>query len=161
MVELTTRKREIRANGGNHDVIRRLDRISCASQFNITLMPGTSLDREGNTPNQRSFKPNCTIRTPGFSHLHVFFTSFTAASTNTVIPIYNWTTMVEHKVMSSLYLSMPGSSVDTEYSILWIPHTPATAYAELSIHQVPHILSTAYTEYSIYCVQSTRNTVYT
>jgi len=56
----------------------------------------------------------------------------------------------------ALYLSMPWSRVNTEYSI-----HPGTAYTEYSIHRVQHTPSTAYTEYSIHPVQHTPSTAYT
>jgi len=49
----------------------------------------------------------------------------------------------------ALYLSMPWSSVNTEYRIHWVQHTPSTPYTEYSIHQVQHTLSTAYI---VYCI---------
>jgi hypothetical protein len=61
----------------------------------------------------------------------------------------------------ALYISMPWSRVNTEYSLHWAQHTLSTAYAEYSIHQVQHTPSTAYTKYSIHQVQHTPSTVYT
>jgi len=52
-----------------------------------------------------------------------------------------------------LYLSMPWSRVNTEYSIHRVQHTPSTAYTEYSIHRVQHTPSTAYTDYCIHQVQ--------
>ena len=74
MVELSTRKREIRGDGGNHHENLRLERISCASQLTIPDMGGTSPDLVSNNtdtrsskPNQASSKPNQASRTPNFS----------------------------------------------------------------------------------------------
>jgi len=52
-----------------------------------------------------------------------------------------------------LYVSMPWSWVDTEYSIHRVQHTPRTAYTKYSIHRVQYTPSTASTEYSIHWVQ--------
>jgi len=49
-----------------------------------------------------------------------------------------------------LYLSMPWSRVNTEYSIHRVQHTPSTAYTEYRTHRVRHTPSTAYTEYCIH-----------
>ena len=67
MVELSTRKREIRGDGGNHHEKLGLERISCASQLTIPDTAGTSPDPAGNKPNQASSKPNQASRTPDFS----------------------------------------------------------------------------------------------
>ena len=74
MVELSTRKRQIRGDGGNHHENLGLERISCVSQLTIPDMAGTSPDPAGyNTdtrsskPNQASSKPNQASRTPDFS----------------------------------------------------------------------------------------------
>jgi len=74
MVELSTRKREIRGDGGNHHEKLRLERISCPSQLTIPDTAGTSPDPVGNNtdtrsskPNQDSSKPNEASRTPDFS----------------------------------------------------------------------------------------------
>ena len=61
----------------------------------------------------------------------------------------------------ALYLSMPWSRVNTEYSIHRVQHTPSTAYTEYSIHRVQHTPSTAYTQYSIHPVHHTPSTAYT
>jgi len=49
----------------------------------------------------------------------------------------------------ALDLSMPGSAVNTEYTILCVLHTPRKANAEYSKHRVQYTPSTAYTEYCI------------
>jgi len=58
MVELSTRKREIRGDGGNHHEKVRLERILCTSQLTIPNTAGTSPDPAGNNTNMRSSKPN-------------------------------------------------------------------------------------------------------
>ena len=67
MVELSTRKREIRGDGGNHHEKLGLKRISCASQLTIPDTAGTSPDPAVNNTNTRSSKPNQASRTPDFS----------------------------------------------------------------------------------------------
>jgi len=67
MVELSTRKREIRGDGGNHHEKLGLERISCASQLTIPDTAGTSPDPAGNITNTGSSKPNQASRTSNFS----------------------------------------------------------------------------------------------
>jgi len=67
MVELSTRKREIREDGGNHHEKLGLKRISCASQCTIPDMPGMSPDPVGNNPDTKTSKSNQASRTPDFS----------------------------------------------------------------------------------------------
>jgi len=67
MVELSTRKRVIRGDGGNHYEKLGLKRISCASQFTIPDRAGTSPDPAGNHTDTRCSKPNQASRTPDFS----------------------------------------------------------------------------------------------
>jgi len=51
-----------------------------------------------------------------------------------------------------LYLSMPWSWVNSEYSIHWVQHTPCPSYTKYSIDWVQHMPSTAYTEHNIHWV---------
>jgi hypothetical protein len=67
MVELSTRQREIRGDGGNHHGKLGLERISCASQLTIPDMAGTSPDPAGNITDTGSSKPNQASRTADFS----------------------------------------------------------------------------------------------
>jgi len=67
MVELSTRKREIRGDGGNHYEKLGLERISCASQLTIPNTAGTSPDPAGNITDTGSSKLNQASRTPDFS----------------------------------------------------------------------------------------------
>jgi len=67
MVELSTRKREIRGDGGNHHKKLGLERILCASQLTIHDTAGSSPDPAGNITNTGSCKPNQASRTPDFS----------------------------------------------------------------------------------------------
>jgi len=164
MVELRTRKREIRGDGGNDDKKQTLDKIARTSQFNIANTSDRRLDQECNTLDRRSSRPNGASCTPGFSYPYVFSASFTSSSTISLIPIYNWTTIVEYKVMSSLSISqcqdcqLTLSTAYSEYHILRVPHTLSTAYTEYSIHRVKQTTSTAYTEYSTDRLQHTLRT---
>jgi len=67
MVELSTRKRVIRGDGGNHHEKLGLKRISGASQLTISDMAGTSPNPAGNNTDTKSSKPNQASHTPDFS----------------------------------------------------------------------------------------------
>jgi hypothetical protein len=67
MVVLSTRKREIRGDWGNHRKKLGLERISCASQLTIPDTAGTSPDPAGNLTNTGSSKPNQANCTPDLS----------------------------------------------------------------------------------------------
>jgi len=67
MVELSTRKREIRGDRGNHHEKLGLERSSCASQLTIPDTAGTSADPAGNITDTGSSKPIQASRTPDFS----------------------------------------------------------------------------------------------
>jgi hypothetical protein len=67
MVELSTRKREIRGDGGNHHDKLGLKGIRGASQLTIPDTAGTSPDPAGNITDTGCSKPNHTSRTPDFS----------------------------------------------------------------------------------------------
>jgi len=73
MVELSTRKREIRGDGGNHHEKLGLERILLVSQLTIPDTGGTSPDPASNNTDTRSSKsneaspkPNQASRTPDF-----------------------------------------------------------------------------------------------
>jgi len=66
MLKLSTRKREIRGDGGNHHEKLGLERILCASQLTIPETAGTSPDPVGNITNNGSSKPNQASRPPDF-----------------------------------------------------------------------------------------------
>jgi hypothetical protein len=66
-VELSTRKREIRGDGGNQDEKLGLERILCASQLTISDTVGTSPDPAGNITDTGSSKPNQASRPPDVS----------------------------------------------------------------------------------------------
>jgi len=67
MVELSTRKREIRGDGGNHHEKLGLKRIFCASDFTIPNTASKSPDPVGNNTDTSSSKPNQATATAEFS----------------------------------------------------------------------------------------------
>jgi len=135
MVELSTRKREIRGDGGNHHEKLGLKRILCASQFTIAETAGTSPDPAGTLTDTRSSKPNQASRTPDFSGPLVSSISFSSSSPISLFLVHNSTIIAStQRLVISLYLSMPSSWVNTECSIRRVQHTPSAAYTEYSIH---------------------------
>jgi hypothetical protein len=67
MVDLSTGKREIRGDGGNHHEERGLERISCASQLTIPNTAGTCPDLAGNISDLQSSQLNQASRIPDIS----------------------------------------------------------------------------------------------
>jgi hypothetical protein len=55
MVDLRTRKREMRGDGGNHYEKLELERSLCTSQFTIPNIPNTSPDMMGTFPQYEVF----------------------------------------------------------------------------------------------------------
>jgi hypothetical protein len=80
MVELRTRKREMRGDGGNHYEKLGIQRISCESQFTIPDMTGTTPDLAGKNTNMRASTPNQATHTTDFSYLLVSSISFPSSS---------------------------------------------------------------------------------
>jgi hypothetical protein len=136
MVELSTRMREIRGDGGNHHENMELERISCMSQLTIPDTAGTGHDPADNDTDTRSSGPNhevvllishSRLYPPYRSHLHPPSLSFLS----TTLP-----SSQEHKVKSSLCISpchhheLTLSAAYTEYSIQQrlsvIPHQQQT-----------------------------------
>jgi hypothetical protein len=140
MVELRTRKREMRGYRGNHHEKLGLKLISCASQFTISNTAGTSPDPACNYIDTRSSQPNPASRTPDYSYPLIYSPSFSASSPISLFLVHNSTIIAEHKVKSSLSIS------PCHYHEL----APSIAYTEYSIHRAQHTLSTAYAEYSIH-----------
>jgi len=105
MVELRTRKREMRGSGTNHDEKLGLKRISCACQFTIPDRSGTSPDPAGNYTNPRSPQCNQASSTPDFSHSLVSSTSFSSSSPIILFLVHNSNIIVEYKVKSSRSIS--------------------------------------------------------
>jgi len=128
MVELRTRKREMRRYGGNHHEKLGLRRISCASQFTIPDTAGMSPDPQCNYSDTRSSQPDQAIRTPNFSYSLISSTSFSSSSPISLFLLHNFTIIAKHKVKSSLSIS---PCHDHEF-------TPRRAYTEYSVQCVQH-----------------------
>jgi len=133
MVELRTRKREMRGDGGNHHEKLGLKKISCASQLTILDTAGTSPDPPCNITHTRSSQPNQASRTPDFSYSHLHPLSISFSSTT-------------RPSSQNTMLCHPSHS----------PHA-----RNMSWHRVQHTLSTAYTEYSLHRAQLTPSTAFT
>jgi len=140
MVQLRTRKREMRRYGGNYHETLGLRRNSCASQFTIPDTACARADPECYYTDTTSSKPNHASHTPYFSYPLVSPTSFSSSSSISLVLVHNSTIIAEHKVRSLLSIS---PCHDHEL-------TPSTTYTKYNIHRVQHTLSTAYTEYSIH-----------
>jgi len=140
MVELRTRKREMRGYAGNHHEKLGLKRISCVSQLTISDTAGMSPNPACNYSDTRSSQPNQTSRTLDFSYQLVSSISYSSSSSISLFLVHNSTIIAEHKVHLSFSIS---PCHDHEL-------TPSTAYTEYSIHRVQHTPSTAYTKYSIH-----------
>jgi len=91
MIELSTRKREIRGDGGYHHEKLGLKRISCVSRFNIPDTAGTSPNPAGKNTDMRSSKPNQASRTPDFSGPLVSSISFSSSSPISLFLVHNST----------------------------------------------------------------------
>jgi hypothetical protein len=156
MIDLRTRKREMRGYVGNHHEKLGLKKIPCASQLTIPDTAGKSPDPACNYTETRSLQPNQASRTRDISYPLISCTSFSSSSPISLILVHNSTIIADHKGKSSLSISpchdheLIASIAYTVYSIHRVQHTPSTAYTEYSIHRVQHTLSTAYTEYSIH-----------
>jgi len=156
MVELSTRNREVRGDGGNHhkklglrELRVRVNWQSLIRQVRVPMWWLISPIRGLLNPvryvvlmisNSRSYLP-CR------SYLYPPALSFSS----TTLP-----SSQEHKVKSSLSISpchhyeLRLSAAYTEYSILRVRHTLSTAYSEYSILRVQHTPSIVYTESSIH-----------
>jgi len=133
MIELRTRKREMRGYGGNHHEKLGLKRILYESQFTIPDTAGTSPDSACIHTDTRSSRPNQASRTPNYSYPLVSSTSFSSSSPISLFLVHNSTIITEHRVRSSLSISpchdreLAPSIAYTEYSIQRVQHTPSTA----------------------------------
>jgi len=127
---LRTRKREMRGDGTNYHERLGLKRISRASQFAIPDTAGTSPDPVCNYTNTTSSHPDQASRTHDFSYPLVFSTSFSPLSSISVFLVHNSTIITEHKVKSSLSISLCHDhelnwvKAYTEHSIHWVEHPP-------------------------------------
>jgi len=156
MVELSTRKREIRRGGGNHheklghrQFRLRVKWPSPLRQVRVPIrrvitpiqgLPNSIRQVVPLISHSRSYSPN---------HSHVLPLSLSFSSTT--LP-----SSQGHKVKSSLSISpchhheLTPSAAYTECSIHRVQHSPSAAYTEFSIHWVQHTVSAAYTEYSLH-----------
>ena len=105
MAELSTRKREIRGDRGNHHETLGLEKISCASIFTIPKTAGMSPDPVGNNTNPRSPKPHHASCTPDCSGPLVCFILFSSLSPISLFLVHTSNIIAEHKVESSLSIS--------------------------------------------------------
>jgi len=140
MVELRTRKTQMRGYGGNHHEKLGFKIILCVSQFTIPNTAGTSPDSACNYTDTRSSQPNPESGTPHYWYPLVSSTTLSSSSPSSLFLVHNCTIIAEHKDKSCLAIS---PCHDHELA-------PFIAYTEYSIHWVQHTLSTAYTEYSIH-----------
>jgi len=104
MVELLTRKREMRGDGTTHNEKLELMRTSCAIKFTIHDMAGTSPDQVCNPVDMRLSQPNQASCTPDFSYPLVTSTSFSSSSPSLCL-IHNSIIIAEHKLKSSHSIS--------------------------------------------------------
>jgi len=154
MVELRTRKREIRWYGGNHHEKLRLKGSSCASEFIFPNMAVTSPNSACNYTHWQCSQPNQSSDSPDLSYLLVSSSSFLSPSPINLFLVHNSTIMAEHKVKSSLTISLchdhelTQNTAYTEHNIHRVQYPPSTAYTDYIIHQAQHTTSTAYTSVS-------------
>jgi len=97
MVELRTRKREMRGDeGNNHDKLGH-QRISCASECTIVDTAVMSPNLMPNDTDTSPSKPNQASRTPDVWYLHVTSISFSSPSVVSHHLIHNSTIIAESK----------------------------------------------------------------
>ena len=167
MVELRRRKREMSGEGVKHHAEQGLERISYTSQFTISDAADMSPYAASTITHTWSSQHNHASHGPDFSCPLVSSTSCSSSSPNSLDIIRNSTINAEHKVKSSLSITLchdhewTRSTEYTEYSIHQVQLTPGTAYSEYSKHPVQHTPSTAYAQYSIHWVLHTPSTAYT
>jgi len=144
MVEVRTRKREMRGYRGNHHEKLGLKRVSCASHLTIPDTAGKSPDPAYNYTDTRSFQPNQASHTQDFSSLLVLSTSFSSSFLISPSLVHNSTIIAEHNVKSSLSISpchdqeLATSIAYTDYSIHQVQLTPSTEHTQYSTHPVQH-----------------------
>ena len=167
MVELRTRKRQMRSVGTNRHEKLRCEILSCASECAIPDTACTSPDPACSTTGTRPPQPNQASCTLDISRPLVSSTAFSSSTPISDFLVHNSTIIAEHKVKSSFCIcpchdhELTPSTAYTEYSIHRVQHTLCMAYTKLSMVRVQQAPSTAYTEYSIHRVQHTPSTAYT
>jgi len=140
MIELTTRRREMRGKRTNHHEKMGLKRMWGAIPFTISDTAGTSPDPVCGNTDTRSSQPNQASRTPAFSYPLISSISFSSSSPICLFLVHNATIIAEHKVKSSLTISpCHDHELTRSTSMHRVPHTWSTAYMEYSIH--PRVFS--------------------
>jgi hypothetical protein len=127
MVELRTRKREMRGSEGNHHEKQGLKSISCASQLTIPNTTDSPPDLVGRYSNFRSSKPNQASHTADFSYVLISSISCPSSSSFSLSrpEVYH-----HHRSQSSVIFSI---SPCCDYVL-----TLSTAYTNYSMHQVQY-----------------------
>jgi len=128
MVELSTRKREIRGDGWNYHEKLGPERISCGSRFTIPDTAGTSPAPARTNTNTGSSNSDQACRTPDFSDPLISSILFSSSSPSLSFSSTTVPSLQEHKVKSSLSIS------PCHHHEL----TPSAGYTECSIHRVQH-----------------------
>jgi len=166
MVQLGTRKREMRDDGGN-----RPEKLGLR-EFHVRLISPCAI-RQSQVPiwgviTLISGLPNLMMHlVPMMSRIRSYRPYCFHLHPPSLFLVHHSTIIAEHKVKSSLSISprydheLTLCTAYTEYSIHQVQYTLCTAYTEYSIHRVQHTPSTAYTEYSIHRVQHTPSSTYT
>jgi hypothetical protein len=126
-------------NGWYHHEKLGVNRISCAREFTIPNMAGTSPNPEFKYPDLRPSQPNQECHTPYSSPQLLSYTTFSFSSTVSLYLIHKSTIIAEWDVSSSLFISLC-----YDYML-----TISTAYTEHSVHRILYTLSITYTEYCI------------
>jgi len=122
--------------GGNHHEKLGRRRISCAGQFTMPDMAGTSRDPVCSCTDTRSSQPNQARRTPDFAYLLIILHIILILILISLFLVHNPTIIAEYKVKSSLSISpchdheLTPSIVYTEYSIHRVQHPPSTASSQ-------------------------------
>jgi len=130
MVELSTRKRKIRGDGGNHQQKLGLKIILSASHFTIPYSAGKCPHPAGNNINTGSAKTNQASHTPDFSYPLVCSISLLSLFPITLCLVHNSTIIARTQcLLIHFHLSIHDheftpSSVYTECTIQRVQHTP-------------------------------------
>ena len=129
MVELRTRRREMRGDRANHQETLGHKRRSCESQFTIPDTAGTSPDPVSNDTIMKSSQPNRASHTPDFSYSLVSSTLFSSAPS---LSFLSTPIIAEHKVESFLSITpCHKHQLTPSTSIHQVQHTPSTVYPRL------------------------------
>jgi hypothetical protein len=123
IVELRTKKREMRGVGTPHHGKQGLKRMSCASHIPIPAMGGMCPNPACNHVNMRSFQHNHASHFLNCSYSLLWSTRLSSFSSISLFLLNNSTIIAEQKAMSCHYSSrchnddVTLSSAYTEYSI--------------------------------------------